>query len=869
MNLGTPKRFRTARYRLLAFTALLSAFAPGGPSLWGQSGISTALSGVLTDSTGAAVPRATVTATFISTHAVRTTQTGDDGSFSFLQLTSGEYDLSTAVPGFAPLEQVVSYVGVPVRLSLHLAPEGNRSEVTVIAESEGLDPTAPARVNVTLEEISRIPSQSVSSPLSSLITNTTPGVSADSNGSFHPLGDHAEASFVIDGQPITDQQSRTFSSQVSLNALQSLEVREGAPQADVGDKTSMVIIGQTRSGLDQRRPSGELSISRGGFATSQASAHLGYGTERFGTFSAIDLLNSGRFLDTPELAPLHANGNAENAVDRLDYKLTGKTSLQLNLSGSHSWFQTPNTYDQQAAGQNQRQTIQSFNLAPSTLHTFDAVSFLQTNLWVRQDKVRYRPSSNLFSDTPATLAQSRRLTNAGLRSEYDYTKGRHSLVVGAEWKHTFLAERFSTGLTDPAYNSPCLAADGSPSPDTSLSSTAQCAGAGLETNPGFLPDLVVIDLTRKGQLFSFHGYTDIKQEAIFGQDSLKLGNFTANLGLRFDAYNGITTSKAVQPRMGLAYTAKPLHTVFRGAYSRIFITPYNENLIVASSAGPGSTAAGLGATDSAPLDTGHRNQFNVGFETQPAKRVTFSGEYFWKFTYGAYDFDVLLNSPLTFPTQFKKSKIDGGLFRVNVEPIHGFAGFFTASHVRSRLFGPETGGVSFSAPYTNVARPDHDEGLATNSYLRYQFKTRGPWLGLSWRYDGGLVSVATPDFATVLRLTGDEQAQLGLHCAAAFATVAQPIRSCPPASLGTTRIRIPAAGTENDDKNPSRIVPRNVFDLSFGQDALLRHEHQEVGFHVDLVNLTDNDGLYNFLSTFSGTHFLTPRSVTAQIRYAF
>ena len=282
MYLGAPKRLGIARHRLLALSAVLSAFAPGMPNLWGQSGTLTAISGVLTDSTGAAVPRATVTATFISTHAVRTTQTGDDGSFSFLQLGSGEYDLSTAAPGFAPLEELVSYVGIPVRLSLHLAPEGNRSEVTVTAKSEGLDPTAPARVNVTLEEISRIPSQSVSSPLSSLITNTTPGVSADSNGSFHPLGDHAEASFVIDGQPITDQQSRTFSSQISLNALQSLEVREGAPQADVGDKTSMVIIGQTRSGLDRRRPSGELSLSRGGFSTSQASAHLGYGTERFG-----------------------------------------------------------------------------------------------------------------------------------------------------------------------------------------------------------------------------------------------------------------------------------------------------------------------------------------------------------------------------------------------------------------------------------------------------------------------------------------------------------------------------------------------------------------------------------------------------------
>ena len=745
----------------------------------------------------------------------------------------------------------------------------NTTEITVFAQAKTLDPAAPARVNVTLEQIERIATQSVSSPLSSLITSTTPGVSADSNGSFHPLGDHAEASFFFNGQPITDQQSRTFSSQVPLHALESVEVLEGAPQADVGDKTSMVILLGTRSGLDRTKPTGSIALGRGGFSTSDASAQLVYGTKRFGTFTALDTQNSGRFLDTPELVPLHASGNAENAFERLDYRLSPRTSIQLNLGASRSWFQTPNTYDQQALSQNQRQTIDSFNVAPSAIHTFNAGSFLRTNLWLRQDKIRYRPSSNLFSDTPAYLAQSRRLTNAGLREEYRATVGRNSIMMGAEWKHTLLAERFSTGLTDPTYNSPCLAPDGSPSPAPALTAPSQCGPAGLAMNPDFLPGLGAIDLTRKGTLFSFHGTTDIKQEALFAQDSLRLGRVTANLGLRFDAYNGITHSTGLQPRLGLAYTATPLHTVFRAAYSRIFLTPYNENLIVASSAGPGSTAAALGASDSAALATGHRNQFNVGFESQLSRLVTLSGEYFWKFTYGAYDFDVLLNSPLTFPTQFRKSKIDGGLLRLNLASTHGLAGFLTASHGRSRLFGPETGGVSFSAPYNNVARPDHDQDLSLNGYLRYQLGRRGPWMGFSWRYDGGLVSVATPDYATVLRLTGDDQAQLGLHCGSVFATVAQPIRSCAQTSLGTTRIRIPATGTEDDDKNPSRITPRQVFDLSFGEDDLYHHERQSIGVHLDIVNLTNNDGLYNFLSTFSGTHFLTPRTITAQIRYSF
>ena len=750
-------------------------------------------------------------------------------------------------------------------MNIVLATAATMTEVQVNASSN--DPMEPAHVDIAPQQIDRLPTESVSSPFSSLVTMTTPGVSADSNGSFHPLGDHAEASFVVDGQPITDQQSRTFSTQVSLNALQSVEVREGAPGADVGDKTSMVIVAQTKSGLDQRTPHGALAFSRGSFATSTGSGNIGFGTARFGSFTALDALNSGRFLDTPETAALHADGNAENFIERLDYKTTEKTSLQLNTSLSRSWFQTPNTFDQEALGQNQRQTVVSFNVAPQVLHTFNTHAFNQTNLWVRQDKIRYRPSEDIFSDTPAYLEQARRLTNAGLRDEMTYSKGRHNAIVGAELKHTFLAEQFATGLTDPTFNSPCLDSFGAPSSDTSLTDPSQCASAGLAPNSAFLPGLLAIDLTRTGNIYAYQGSTDIKQVALFGQDFIKFGNFTTDLGLRFDKYNGLAQNHGVQPRVGLVYGASPIKTNFHLNYSRVIITPYNENLIVASSAGPGSISASLGAADSAILNTGHRNQFNVGFESA-FSRFSLSGEYLWKFTYGAYDFDVLLNSPLTFPTQFRKSKIDAGLVRMTLNPLHGFNGFFTVSHGRSRLFGPQLGGISFSAPYSNVARPDHDEGLAMNLNLRYEFGTRGPWINSSYRYDGGLVAVAVPDIATALQLTGDEQQQMGLHCGSLFATVPDPIRSCS-GPISATRIRIPRPGTENDDRNPPRIAVRNTVDLSAGYDNLFHHENQSVGIRAKVVNLNNTSALYNFLSTFSGTHFLTPRAVNIGIRYLF
>ena len=99
------------------------------------------------------------------------------------------------------------------------------------------------------------------------MTLVTPGVTADSNGLFHGLGDHAENSFSIDGQPITDQQSKVFSNQIPVEAVQSMEVISGAPPANYGGKTSLVIDVTTQSGLEQPWH-GSVLTNYGTFGTS-------------------------------------------------------------------------------------------------------------------------------------------------------------------------------------------------------------------------------------------------------------------------------------------------------------------------------------------------------------------------------------------------------------------------------------------------------------------------------------------------------------------------------------------------------------------------------------------------------------------------
>ena len=828
--------------------------------------------GVVQDQTGATIAGAPAELSADQIHL--DTKTNSAGQFCFNHLEQGEYELTLRARGFRTNQQkVIVHAGESVHLAISLSLEAVIQQVTVAEGSADAGSLNVAQTQVSSGLLHNLPSESVNSALSSILTLATPGVAADSNGVFHPLGEHAETSFSVDGQPISDQQSRIFSNQISASAIQEMRTLQGAPPAEFGDKTSLIVEATTRSGLTAGKASGTISVGYGSFGSPTASATLASGSKTFGNFVALDGVNSHRFLDTSEFQPLHARGNAENVFDRFDWRASDATSFHLNVSAARSWFQVPNTYDQEPAGQDQRQHMTSFNVGLAFSHLLSPTLLLTANTWIRQDRVNYFPSAELFSDQPATLSQSRRLTSTGLRSDFTYSRGRQTVKGGIQLQVTPLSEAFSTGLTDPAFNSPCVDANGAPAPNPSLTSPSQCAAAGYTQNTSYQPALLPYDLTRGGSLFRFRGARTIYEESAYLQDSIRFGQLTLNLGLRYDNYDGLSNGSGIQPRTGIAYQVRSTGTVLHGSYARVFLTPYNENLVLSSSTGAGGLANGpLGAASVQALTPARRNQFNAGVEQQLGRKLSLQAEYFWKYTTGAYDFNSILNTPLNFPIQFRKSKIDGALMRVTLNNMHGFSAFSVLGHSRSRLFSPEIGGINFGTAYAPIARPDHDQGFEQTTNLQYQFSQknmRGLWLGLTWRFDSGLVVVSVPDYATALTLTGDEQQEIGLYCGSVFATVEQPLRTCTSPHHGATLIRIVPPGTYNADTNPARITPRNLFDIVLGADSVWKKDNCSLGGKITVVNLTNKIALYNFLSSFSGTHFVTPRTIQAEATFRF
>jgi hypothetical protein len=890
------------------------------------------ISGAVTDPSGAAVPGATVTIENPVSGYLRTTQTDGSGGYQFSNVPFNPYHLSAKATGFGGTARDIDVrSAIPVNVGISLKVAGASTTVTVESGEDLLENDPTFHTDVDRGLFQKVPLESQSSSLSSLVTLASPGVAADSNGLFHGLGDHASNSFSVDGQPITDQQSKVFSNQLPSNSIQSIEVISGAPPAEYGGKTSLVIVATTRSGQGLTKPTGDIAASYGAFGSATGSFDFGYGGKNWGNFVEADGLNTGRFLDPPEFVVFHSKGNEQNIFDRVDYQFTPVDSIHLNLNYSRSWFQTPNAYDNldvqnvvsggsgpdpvfaNLGNTDQKSKIETFDIAPTYTRILGTNAVLNFGAYVRRDAYNYYPSGNPLADLlpgvqTSSIAQYRTLTNSGLRTDFSYQKGIHNIKAGAVYQQTFLRENDSLGIADPTYNAPCVDANGVPQPG--FSDPTQCEAAGFVSNdPNVNPDgtydsdLTPYDLTRGGDFYHYFGHTDVKELALYIQDQIKAGNWLFNVGIRGDLYNGLTIAREAEPRVGVAYSVKRTNTVLRVSYARTLETPFNENLVLSSSGCSNNILAPLLACTpgvSGTLTPGFRNEFHAGFQQAAGRYFVFSGDYIWKYTHNAFDFGVLGNTPITFPINWHNSKIPGFALRADVPNFHNFSGFVVMSSVAARFFPPQVAGAGATVGQGGFPfRIDHDERFNETTHVQYQIpgnRLFKPWVSFNWRYDSGLVAGAVPCYNVtdpnslcnpinggtsttlpdgtpaidVSGLSADQQFQAGLVCGGVKATPTTPLPSpCPASELTSTLVKIPAPGTENDDKDPPRIQPRNLFDAAIGEDNIFNGDRYRWSLRLTGVNIANKYALYNFLSTFSGTHYVTPRALSAEVGFHF
>lgn len=748
--------------------------------------------------------------------------TAADGTFIFNNVPYNPYELHIDVQGFQPAHAAVDvHSPVPIDQTVTLKVSGVSESINVTAEPPAAQletDNSQSHIDIDKSYIAKAPAAVASRAMEQIVTST-PGFAKDENGRFHFQGAHSQSEYVIDGQTISDQTGVTFSNSIDPGIAQGIEIIYGNVPAEFGEKVGAVINLTTKSGLGAGAPKTEVFIGGSKFATAEAGVAVGGGSQTFGYFGSVNGSKSDRFLDPVNFDNLHNHGDTTRGFLRLDTQAPdSKSSFRITALLGQTHRDVPNTFTQEAAGQNERvrSADENFNLGWQSILSQTAV--LELVAFGRFSKFKLDGTPQ---DTPVVVASDRTLNNYGIAPAFSWTNANNEVKVGLNLKRYPIRETFSFGITDPGLNDPSV-------PDS------------------YNPNLAPYDLTRGGHVFTFNDRRTGSYNAAYIQDNIKFGDLTANLGVRYDRNSLPLSESAVEPRLGVAYFVPATKTVFRASYNKVLYTPEYENILFGSSAAA-ATLAPPAVQQSQELGGGdllvhseRQNAFTVGVQQAVGGRLRLDADYWRRRSRFAGDQSQFVNTGIVFPLAFKAGHLDGWDVRVDLAKTAGFRGFLSLGHTHAEYVPPLAGGLFLDAGAidTLTGGPfliDHDQKLQAQGALSYDFGSSGVWVATNVRYDSGLVTGA--DVASLL--------------------------ADPDNAFAAPYI------TENSgtDLDPNRVKPRTIVDFSLGADLI--QYHLPLSIQADLLNATNKKGVYNILSTFGGTHVIPPRMLAMRLRYTF
>ena len=732
------------------------------------------------------------------------------GVYTFQNVPFNTYHLDTRASGLRPAHLDVDvHSQLPLVVPVALQPEG---AVVVIEENLRLVEDHPStHLDIDKSSIERMPAAVQSRAMESILL-ATPGFIADENGRFHFRGSHGQMTYVVDGIPVSDQLHATFSNSLDPSQVESMEVITGGISAEYGGKPVVVVNLTTKSGLGTPDGfEGEASFGVARFRTAEAGFNARGGQDTFGWFVSGAASESDRFLDPVSFQNLHNQGRTGRLFSRFDWLLGSQDTLRFSLSGGRTERQVANLASQQARGQDPRVGTSDASASLAWAHLFSPTQSLEAALFGRTSRADLRPTRELAegftgSQTDFPTWVSQDRTLGNLGVQASFTQR-----WGKENLTKVGLQRIAFPLSerfDFALTDDALA----PDPADPLHRYTPAGG---------------------GHLFHFSARLTPTLTSAFVQNDVHLGALFLALGLRHDTYTVAEVADSqLQPRVGLSYRIDPSGTVLRASYDRLLILREHENLALAMS----QQAWDLGpfaGTPRQPLRPELQHSFSYGIEQQLGKLGRVMVEYWEKRSRNAGDNAQFLNTGILFPVAAERGLFHGMNLRLDLVPVNGWSAFLSLGRTRAVFQAPLVGGLQLEAPEAAAGERfliDHDQKLSAQ--LGLVFERDGVTAQVNGRYDSGLVA------------------------------------QDPAAVAGNADYAFGGAYVRQDSEGTWRVAPRTTWNLSLSQAWKLAGRRQ-VTVAADLLNATDEKGLYNFLSIFGGTHVIPPRTLAVRVKWKF
>jgi hypothetical protein len=602
---------------------LVAALAASLPAL-AQSPNNAAVAVVVTDTSGAAVPDATVKVTNVATGAVREGTTGPEGSATLTALPlTGSYQVVVSKGGFA--DETVSDVqlraGETATLRVRLAMSGTESTVTVYGTTSGVraDPELGIRLGSDrIDETPLLGRKITALPLQNAAFRSAKGTGDLFVNAVYFVtgaGGRRQADFVVDGATADEPWGRqTMFSTLPVGAVQEMNVQSRAFSAEFGWTSSTAINVVTKSGTNDTHGEALALVRPGGMQSKTFSAgkqcpgsvptcvapaangqpvpivppdipdSLAQGSlaiggaivrDRTHYFVAADYTHQDRTaIITSPLAPGELVGEYRQTLvnARLDHAITPRHALMVRFNLDR--FRDTNPQDA-VSGTVLPSAGRSFERHTYTGQLSDT-AVLSPSL-LNEARLEYLHGDPITAFDP--LTPSTQFTRAG-SAPFTAGESRFSHVFSKQWQ---LSDTLSwtRGRHSLRFGG-SLARSTSGGDGTEFGSAFTLGQYTVNTaTTAPLEQLTLANMTRYQQSFTFGDASyELKQWLItlFVQDKLRLSSsLTLDLGLRYDRQTFSDSNTNFAPRIGFGWNpGGDPRTALRGGYG-IYYTQLRAN----------------------------------------------------------------------------------------------------------------------------------------------------------------------------------------------------------------------------------------------------------------------------------------------------
>ena len=715
------------------------------------------------------------------------TQADATGHAVVRRIPPGVYQLTVTNSGFEESRQRVEIrSAVPQSIEIVLQVGAIREEVTVESSAPLLDSSSPSyALRAGRVRLDQTLGTTLGRSTIDVVT-TMPGWLVEANAVLHPRGSEYDTQYVVDGMPLYDNRSIAFAPAFENSEFEAVSVLTAGIPAEYGRRLGGVIALDTRR-TGRRGHRSEIGLQGGSFDTAIGSFSHRYGGERTVVSLGLQGGHTNRYLDPPSLENFSNKASSSGFNARLEHDATDKDRLSFYLRSNRTGFLVPNDLLQQEAGQRQDRRAGETGGQVHYQRVFSSRTLGSLRGMVR-DLTGQLWSNDLA--TPVYVQQDRGFREGAIIGDLTFEGERHTLKLGGDTRINDVREQFQLAQPD---------------------------------------QLPVLSLDFRDERRS----TEV---GLFIQDQIRIGNFAANLGVRFDDYRLLVEDNAISPRVALSYFVPWAGFQLAASYDRVFQPPPIENLLLSSAA----PTLGIDAVDGAlAVQASRANFFEVGLHKAFGDVLRLDVTHFWRTFRNPIDDDVFLNTGLSFPITLDTARIEGTEVRLELPSWRRITSFVSYSNMLGRTSSPVTGGLFIEGGEAEELRDvvehfpiSQDQRNTVAAQVRFEPHPR-VWVALGSRYGSGLPVELDDDDDD----DDDDQA------------IGQAIRD---------RVNF----------ERQRVSPNFSLDLSFGF-KLWQKDERTATVQFDLRNATDRLNVINFSGLFSGTALAPGRQGTAQLKLQF